>query len=409
MTIEEFEEALENIEKTILHIDTCQKVLEFYRRLSKEDAEEYQSYIEYIEDYYNTYWKIENHKKDLENNAELNKDLNDAIRSSIEEIQDKEKIAFKLYYELNLIFAYNNKYLMTDEEEVAKSIYNQSPREVDLEKSEIICTTWAKIYASLLNQNGIDAIVNKEGIHYNVVFKIGSVIYTADAIEVNFSEKNQSYMNDMTRMKLGILPNALINYYYVQFVDGEPYEDYVSKIYSEMGIVLDEKSFGKSEFKKFQAIYDSQGSNSKEIFEIEESNAPTSIINKLSMIHTLIKNSDLTNIELIQYINNLIDIIFDEEEQKLISDITVTSKLSLEMHKIFAIGNSEIGYLYCIADNDGIKKVESVRLSQLLDEGTLIINNGDIERSIRAKHSKENWKAKIPGFNEDPDDKGGRD
>ena len=48
-------------------------------------------------------------------------------------------------------------------------------------------------------------------------------------------------------------------------------------------------------------------------------------------------------------------------------------------------------------------------LAQLLDNGTLVINNGNIERSIRAQHSKENWRAKIPGFNEDPDDKGGRD
>ena len=107
MTLDEFKYALENIEDTLLNMELCEKVIEYYSGLTEQQAKDYKKSVRFIDIYYNSYKKIEDNKNNDINNSEVNINLLQKIDESVGDLTDKEKIAFKIYYELAKKFSYS--------------------------------------------------------------------------------------------------------------------------------------------------------------------------------------------------------------------------------------------------------------------------------------------------------------
>ena len=398
MSLDEFEDALENIEETLLDMELCGRIIEYYdNSLSEYDRESYKKNVRYIRICYESYKKIEEDCKLDENNTKLSPELLSEIDKSLEGITDKEQIAFKIYYELSKNLIYSSKYIMAETEPDILAEMYKDPMDIDSKDREVVCITWVRIYASLLNKYGIDAIAtSKTGLHHSVLFKVGPMIFTADATEMKYSEKSDTYMNDLTRIKLGIAPRSLKNRYYSTILDDDDYRGYICETFASLGINLKDDKFEYQAYERLNKIYSSGGENFYDVFDIDPNDETSKSVKKMKIIDTLIRNCDLTNTELMQYVNNLSDMLFLSD--KFVEDVTIIDNIKKKISKIFMIGETRIGYKYFLVEEGGVRLISKEEITELFDKGEYVLNTKRVQQSERKDYSMNNWRDHIAGF-----------
>lgn len=232
-------------------------------------------------------------------------------------------IALKLYNNLNDSVIYDEEFMAFNQDisiDFIHDIYNRDIQQINLTNNRITCHNWAELYCYFLQKNGIEAVVNKATIHKYVVFKSDGYLFRADATSVFKDHEKKFSMSDLTRRKLGLKPCGLC-----AFIASQTGVDYVN-VY-ELGIDIDprvDEQYVDFNHRTNQLLTKLKNdTNFRNYSMIQEDNA---VLDKFSLINDLVSKEQLDTISGISYINNLIKIIFTEEEQKHLSYDYLKSK-----------------------------------------------------------------------------------
>lgn len=279
---------------------------------------------------------------------ELEREILDAVDLS----KSKFCIARSLYIELNKRCTYSVVFTaLSPDKKRAKKIFDGKV-DKDGKKYEVVCSTWAMIYAHLLKSVGIPArVVGK--LHRYVEFDCDGTHMKADATNVMLGEDGL-FTDDLTRCQLG-LPT-------VGFECLEENKD-ISYVLAEAD-------------KDIEYYHETKESLTCELArEYKEKymfNKSITIMDKVEFLKNVAAKSKLNNFELVKYLRVVFDVIFDNEEKQ---DV---------FYKFVAFGKNKAGIVISYENNNGefefilfgkdtIQKCNASQLNRMIDRKRVII------------------------------------
>lgn len=332
--------------------------------------------------------KVKNYTIDIEKYEPINRYFEKSIMYGIPYDADKQTIIEQIYCRLNKKVAYDQYFFSENQSlsnELTLKIYNKTPKQCSEDKI-VTCKSWAELYAYLLKKNGITAYINRLDDHKFVKIIDGENIIIADATIRSKSQKDKTEMTDLTRAKLGLKPAGL------QIRNLRTNERKAIDVKSQKDFSVDTTLENVADL--IELIDDDKNYSSK-YFEIESDNQK--ILQEISVINKLIKESKLEGIELISYLSNLRYIIMGENERKktkLYHDMyTQDSKNTRTIVPILSInlGNSnESNYKYLTYNTQkGLVPISTTELKQKIDSGEYKkIQHKDDEKEVKDTNNK---------------------
>lgn len=226
-------------------------------------------------------------------------------------------LAAEIYESLNKKVSYDEVFGIFDQDtslDFIEDIYNKKAEKITLDENTVICHNWSDSFAYLLNKNGFEAVIDKGVNHSQVYFKADNHMFRTDATGkiLGLDEKNQ--MSDLTRAKLGIMPQGFL-------------------IYEENSQgVMEEKNFFKSNFyknspsfKEGKSIDDYTQSIMKKLkeddafYSYEMPEDYHDVFSQIALISEMLSESNLDIIGGITYLKHLMKVLIPEEERKKIT------------------------------------------------------------------------------------------
>lgn len=234
-------------------------------------------------------------------------------------------IALKLYNNLNEVVEYSPEFLAFNQDlsmEFIKRIYDMSINKINLTDNQVTCKNWSFLYAFFLNKHNIPCVVNNSGVHYSIYLKEEGYLFNVDATTVNKDEQDNLKMDDLTRSKLGLRPNG----FRALVVDDEIGVKKVN-VY-DLGLSLDKST--DIDYINFEDRTNNLVRKLKECNSFKIHNLPE-VTDNITDIFDIINNlllqeSDLGSVSAISYINSLIKVLFNEEEQMHLAYVQVKEK-----------------------------------------------------------------------------------
>lgn len=229
-------------------------------------------------------------------------DVNDDATGINLSLQIYNSLNKKVSYD-EIFFAFGNDYNFQK---------NKSCESITKDNNIVICDIWANLFALFLENNDISAVVNKEAEHSKVYFCVDGHIICADATQsINSPQENMAF-TDITRCKLGLIPNNFLIYE----------ED-------EKGIIVERNLLESQLIKKSNinieqstfSIYISKLINllkNNKTYKKYNNLSKDNILETFEKIKRLLSNSKLDTLSNITYINNLIKVLLTIEDQQKI-------------------------------------------------------------------------------------------
>ena len=186
--------------------------------------------------------------------------------------------------------------------------------------NEITCNSWAKLYSYFLEKHNIPCVINGN-LHKCVYFKESGYLFKADATTTNKNKSDNFYMNDLTRSRLGLRPCGLTAFILDEELGAKEVNIYDLDIHLAPETEIDYVNFEDRVNTILSRIKNNTNFQIKNLpFDTDE------ILDKFSLINKLIMEVDMDSIATIEYINNLIKIIFNKEEQKYFAYVYLKEK-----------------------------------------------------------------------------------
>lgn len=291
----------------------------------------------------------------------INKKLEKIISKSVDENMDDFTKSRIIYLKLGELLSYDETFLFLDQDlnnETSRNIYNKKLSEINLQENNVTCKTWAELYCLLLNKNGIKAGVasrKEKSLHKYVRIDINGEYINADATEAIYSEKDNYFITDLTRIKLGL------------DTEGFRYENPMMDISSKLKESNEKISYNeRNRNKEYLEIIEQYNKTNN----VQERN----INEKLSLMVNMIQSTTLTGIEAATYLNALINVIIHNEE--IIHLNYCGKKVSESEYKTATVldikTNDEINY-YIYEDGNQLRRIDNNYLTELLNTGELVV------------------------------------
>lgn len=184
-------------------------------------------------------------------NYSIDRTLENKLIEKCDKNSDKFELARNLYLQSCRLLVYDVNYLAGDNVEKS-NIYRRSVRDINTRNNRVICKTWAEIFASICNKNGIRAII-AGGYHKYVILDCDGTIIRADATEIYSNADEDIRMSDIERVKLGLKTAG-----YTPFIDNKIFYDKLnnvdSKIYHIENMYIKDKQKLIEEYEKISKI-----------------------------------------------------------------------------------------------------------------------------------------------------------
>lgn len=212
---------------------------------------------------------------------------------------DKFAMCRDIYIELCKIVDYDvtfSAYKQDINNPIVRDIYYKDTGSVTLENNNVICKTWAEMYALLLGMVGIKAKVDGK-FHKFVVFDCDGTLMKADATNNMLNVDTGLFMCDLAAIQMG-LPTA-------GFCCDEEYKD----VYKQIRMA-DMKN--RYEISTQDSIFE-QAKNS--YYKVDENQLTDNIEEKIQLLNNICKNSNIKGIQLLKYYSIMFDKLFNRVEK----------------------------------------------------------------------------------------------
>ncbi len=242
----------------------------------------------------------------------INPEFYNYVMDDVDESLTGIALAYEIYTSLNKKVSYDEYFLAfkTDFD----FLKNKKVNNITEEDSSIICTIWASLFALFLESKNFPAVINKGGMHSRVFFKADGYIVYADATENSKDLTNGFEFSDITRSKLGIVPNNFL--IYEKDEDNQIIAKKITdaKISKDLLVKIEKPTFSHQITKLLEIL------NTNSTYKKYKRENQPSINSLFSEIKILLKDSELDTISNIMYLNNLIKIFLSSEDQARITN-----------------------------------------------------------------------------------------
>jgi len=258
---------------------------------------------------------LEKYGRYIDENLDMDQKFYESVMDEVDLHKSDAFLALDIYRSFNQKVSYDELFALFEQDQsldFIRDIYQKSVEDITEEENSVICTTWATAFAYFLNKNGIDAVVNQEVNHAQVFFKADQHIFRADATGklIGYGEKNQ--MSDLTRCKLGILPQGFLIY-----------EE------NEQGL-MEEKNFFDSSFYKSSAYQENKIDDytmnileelkqDENFYSYEIPEDFSNTFSQIAMISAMLSMGKLDTVGGITYLKHLMKVLIPEDERKKIT------------------------------------------------------------------------------------------
>lgn len=232
--------------------------------------------------------------------SDVNIKLKESVLKGLDLNEDKLLLARQIYINLCKVLKYDTSfpYLSSyNNTEQANDIYNRDINDITLKNNDIICKSWAEIYAKVLIDIGLNAKVVGTN-HRHVTFQYGDLLIEADATNV-IKDEADNYMNDLTRVKLDLTPTG-----FTSFDDDNRFYRLLANVDKRI------ENIGENVIKKKLQIIDYYNSVTEQIVNI-------SLDEKIDFLNKMANSSNLVGLEYLTYLKSLIKTILSDIKEKI--------------------------------------------------------------------------------------------
>lgn len=254
----------------------------------------------------------------ISKDVKMDETLYEAVMNDVDMSKKGAFLAAEIYNSLNKRVSYDEVFGIFEQDtslDFIKDIYNKKAEEITIDKNTVICHNWSDSFAYSLQKNGFnEVVVNKAVTHSQVYFKADNHMFRADATGKILGLDEQNQMSDLTRAKLGIMPQGFL-------------------IYEENSQgLMEEKNFFKSDFyknhssfKEEMSIHDYTQNIMKKLkeddafYSYEVPEDYHNVFSQIAFMSEMLTESNLDIIGGITYLKHLMNVLIPEEERKKIT------------------------------------------------------------------------------------------
>lgn len=257
-------------------------------------------------------------RESIDRNKEVDPNLHNLIISKIPQgIKDKEELSYCIYNAVNECVLYDSTYFALNKNRKdynIRKLFQKDISDVTMDRNNVICETWAKLYSYYLQLYGLKStvvseIIKQEGTsngrntkrrflaaHKYVEIYTDDQIIKADATNVTTSQFDRSSLSDLTRTKLNLMPAGFESKHYKELSE-KYHKRTISEKVSEITSLISER-----EHKNRHGV-----DNAHEISDIERN---------LEIMSDEIKKSKLDNMANVQYMRVLNSTLFGSRNNR---------------------------------------------------------------------------------------------
>ena len=298
----------------------------------------------------------------------LNEKLENLMFKGINSNDSKFTIARKLYLNSCKFLNYDLDYLFYDSSDISKegvdvnekinALRYKNIREITFDDNEVICSTWSKIYASLLNKVGIKNRVRGD-YHKFVIFDCDGTLMSADATQSVKDMYTGIYINDFTRVQLGIKTQG-----YKCLEKNKDVSVNIKNIDKEYGYPNMSLEDLRSNFLNTYSTVEEQNPNKIRIFK-----------DNMTKLLALVKNLNLSGLEKLKALENYAKLLFPIKELENINyKFCVKNELEKRVPYLIFTYKLDDEYLYFLISENDIKKVTKEELEEKLNTNYYLLN-----------------------------------
>lgn len=345
--------------------------------IGEKEGEDINKKCQDICNFYNIVNKLETEDKP---NYDLNKGLENKLSAKCNSSADKFEFARRLYLQSCEILDYDVNFMASKDDNPRKeNIYNTPIKNINVKENKVVCKTWAEIYASMCNKNGIKAIICGD-YHKYVVIDCDGIIIKADATNIYSNDNEDIMMPDIQRVKLGLktagyTPISNSKTFYEKLNDTDKKIDYEGNMY------ISDKQKLIEEYEKISSIP-----------QINDD-----ILTRLNIVHDILnkrKNIDVSKSFSAQvYFKRIMKLILTEEQLNntklfLIAKKGITN--NFESNAIFRIATDN-NFEYFTFGKNGLSKISYPILNQMINLNLIkMIDKNDINELQRGEMNELN-------------------
>lgn len=250
-------------------------------------------------------------------NEKMNEKFYKTVMDEVDAIKENAFLPLEIYNSLNKKVLYDEIFAVFEQDQsldFIKDIMNKKTEEITLDKNNIICATWADAFAYMLTKNGYEAVVDKAVNHSQVFFKAENHIFRADATGklIGYGEENQ--MSDLTRSKLGIIPQGFLIYEENSKGNMEERNFFQSDFYKNNNILYQER-----EIKDYTLAILEELKQEEDFYSYEIPKDYENVFSQLALISEMLNKSTLDTVGGITYLKHLMKVLIPDREQKKIT------------------------------------------------------------------------------------------
>lgn len=286
-------------------------------------------------------------------NYDLDEELESKLMEKCDESLDKFELARNLYFQSCILLDFDVNFLVGDALE-KNNIYNKSAKDISARKNRVICKTWAEIFASICNKNGIRAIISGM-YHKYVILDIDGMFIKADATKIFSNGDEDIKMADIQKVKLGLKTAG-----YRPFINSKIFykklNDADNKIYNRENMYMKDKQKLIREYERISKIPSVNGD----------------ILKNLSIIHEILKQRkdvDISKSLPAQiYFSRLMELILSDEQLNNTKLFLIAKRESLnnfESNAILRITAND-NFEYYTYGKNGFTKIRPETLKQMI-------------------------------------------
>lgn len=260
---------------------------------------------------------LEKYGSFLSDDVKVNQEFYDFVMRDVDLTKEDSFLAFDIYQSLNQKVSYDEVFAIFQQDtslDFIQDIYTKDVEEITEKENSVICTTWANAFAYFLKQAGFLAVVDHGVSHSQVFFKDSYHIFRADATGkmLGMDEKNQ--MSDLTRAKLGILPQGFLIYEKNKQGLIEEKNFLTSDFYHNHTTMTGPVGMEENTMRILKELKQSEDFYSYPVPEDYQN-----VFSQIALMSEMISLSQLDIVGGITYLKHLIQVLVPEEEKKKIT------------------------------------------------------------------------------------------
>lgn len=261
--------------------------------------------------------QLDKYGNTIDQSVRMNEAFYESVMNDVDLTKEKAFVALDIYNSLNKKVAYNEIFAIFEQDQsfdFIEDIYNKKVEAITREDNEVTCVSWANAYAYMLTKNGIEAVVDKEVSHSQVFFKANDHIFRADATGkiIGYGEENQ--MSDLTRSKLGIIPQGFLIYEESKQGHMEERGFFQSSFYKSSNVVLEE-----SQIKDYTLSVLEKLKQEPDFYSYEIPEDYHNVFSQFAVMSEMLSISELDTIGGITYLKHLMKVLIPDSSQKKIT------------------------------------------------------------------------------------------